>query len=321
VQSASRVGRPQRPVDAGVGPGQELALALRKLREDNGNPTYRAMAERAHYSASALARAASGGTLPSRELVLAYVRACGGDQAEWDQRWAAAAARSGHNGQREPVSAAATARSGHDGEPEPARHDSQAWEHREGTPRRRPRRMAIALAAVSALAAAGVALLLPGQRHPASYSPASPSSPRPTAGNSSSATSVPVRRHGLLVLAADQVADLDTLGGGWGIVTSPGSASDDVWFGSTDHALHGNRNADIAILPVGSAGTFSECALEQDYGVTLDAPRIRPGQLICNITSDNRVALLRIVNVRRAADGTPDQITFDVTVWVPLHKT
>jgi hypothetical protein len=55
--------------------------------------------------------------------------------------------------------------------------------------------------------------------------------------------------------------------------------------------------------------------------VTLAAPRIRQGQLICTITSNNRVALLRIISIRHTASGTPGQVTFDVTVWVPPHKT
>jgi hypothetical protein len=297
-------------VDPGAGPGQQLALALRELREDSGNPTYRAMAERAHYSASALARAASGTAFPSRDLVLAYVRSCGGDQAEWDQRWAAAAAQAGH-----------------DGEPEHAhRPGPPGQEPHGGTPRRRrPRRLAIAVAAAAAVPTltAGI-LLVPGPRHPAPHPPATLPSTSAAAGSSQPADLVPVRRQGLLVLAPGQVADLDTPASrapGWGIVNEPGSAADDIWFSSTDHALHGNQNANIAVLPAGSAATHSACALEQDYGVTLDAPRIRPGQLVCDITSDNRVALLRITGVRHAANGTPDQVTFTVTVWVPPHKT
>lgn len=119
---APRAGRPQQPVDPGGGPVQQLALALRELREDSGNPPYHVMAREAHYSKSALARAASGTALPSRNLALAYVRACGGDQAEWDQRWAAAAAQAGYDGDLEDAvrQDQATARDGHDGEPEPA---------------------------------------------------------------------------------------------------------------------------------------------------------------------------------------------------------
>jgi hypothetical protein len=119
---ARHAGRPQQPVDPGGGPVQQLALALRKLREDSGNPPYHVMATQAHYSRSALARAASGAALPSRNLVLAYVRGCGGDQAEWDQRWAAAAAQAGHDGNLEYADRQdqGTVQAGYDGEPEHA---------------------------------------------------------------------------------------------------------------------------------------------------------------------------------------------------------
>src|SRR5206468_2233796 len=47
---------------------------------------------RAHYSAASLSEAASGRKLPSLAVALAYVRACGGDTAEWEERWRAVAA-------------------------------------------------------------------------------------------------------------------------------------------------------------------------------------------------------------------------------------
>jgi hypothetical protein len=93
MQSMRKAGRPERPLDPGTGPEKELACALRELREKNGSPSYRAMATRAHYSASALARAASGASLPSRDLLLAYVRACGGDEEERARRWDVVAAQ------------------------------------------------------------------------------------------------------------------------------------------------------------------------------------------------------------------------------------
>ncbi|MET9348374.1 WD40 repeat domain-containing protein [Streptomyces termitum] len=45
------------------------------------------MARRAHYSAATLAQAAAGERLPSLPVALAYVRACGGDEAVWEARW------------------------------------------------------------------------------------------------------------------------------------------------------------------------------------------------------------------------------------------
>jgi serine/threonine protein kinase len=60
------------------------------LRSSAGAPSYRLLARKAGYSASALSAAASGAALPSLELTLAYVGACGGDVREWEARWRAA---------------------------------------------------------------------------------------------------------------------------------------------------------------------------------------------------------------------------------------
>ncbi|WP_199930802.1 nSTAND1 domain-containing NTPase [Streptomyces sp. CB02923] len=84
------MGRREKPIDSMAGPVQRFALELRKLRKKAGSPTYREMAKGAGYSNAALARAASGGTLPSLSLTLAYVKACGANLAEWEQRWNAA---------------------------------------------------------------------------------------------------------------------------------------------------------------------------------------------------------------------------------------
>ncbi|MGI5505944.1 hypothetical protein [Lentzea sp. CA-135723] len=65
---------------------------LRKLREKAGTPSYRALASRAHYSAATLSDAAGGKKLPSLAVTLAYAKACGGDEEEWEQRWRAIAA-------------------------------------------------------------------------------------------------------------------------------------------------------------------------------------------------------------------------------------
>ncbi|NOL39596.1 hypothetical protein HPO96_04990 [Kribbella sandramycini] len=74
-------------------PGSEplvgLARDLRKLRQEAGSPTYRELSRRAHYSAAALSEAASGRRLPSLPVTLAFVAACDGDTAEWEQRWRA----------------------------------------------------------------------------------------------------------------------------------------------------------------------------------------------------------------------------------------
>lgn len=86
------MGRPMRPVDPAAGPLQLFATGLRDLRQEAGNPPFRQLARRAHYSATTLSVACSGTALPSLEVTLALVRACGGSEEEWRQRWADAAA-------------------------------------------------------------------------------------------------------------------------------------------------------------------------------------------------------------------------------------
>ncbi|MFI6499237.1 AAA family ATPase [Nonomuraea typhae] len=71
---------------------EAFAFALRQLREDAGRPTYRQLAHRARYSATALQMAARGDRLPSLAVTLAFAEACGGDRQEWEQRWRSAEA-------------------------------------------------------------------------------------------------------------------------------------------------------------------------------------------------------------------------------------
>ncbi|MFC0439678.1 protein kinase [Kutzneria buriramensis] len=84
------MGRREQPVKPG--PLYAFAAGLRELRTATGH-TYRALATKAGYSHSALAAAASGESLPTLDVTLAYVGACGGDQAIWEQRWRKLAAR------------------------------------------------------------------------------------------------------------------------------------------------------------------------------------------------------------------------------------
>ncbi|WUH88939.1 NB-ARC domain-containing protein [Streptomyces sp. NBC_00433] len=65
----------------------EFAAQLRDLRQSAGGPSYRTMARAAHYSAATLARAAGGSALPTLDVALAYVEACGGDSAAWRDQW------------------------------------------------------------------------------------------------------------------------------------------------------------------------------------------------------------------------------------------
>ncbi|MEU0190988.1 hypothetical protein ABZ250_14155 [Streptomyces afghaniensis] len=86
------MGRPERPVDPEAGPVQQFAHELRELRRAAGGPSYRSMARVAGFSMAALAKAASGERLPSLAVLQGYVRACGGDPAEWELRWKGAQA-------------------------------------------------------------------------------------------------------------------------------------------------------------------------------------------------------------------------------------
>ncbi|MFC3453848.1 helix-turn-helix domain-containing protein [Amycolatopsis speibonae] len=74
-------------MDPGDDPLLEFAADLRRLREKAGNPTYRELGRRAHYSAGTLSEAAGGKKMPSLAVTLAYVRACEGPEAEWEARW------------------------------------------------------------------------------------------------------------------------------------------------------------------------------------------------------------------------------------------
>jgi WD40 repeat protein len=79
--------RPERELGPYDGPVRELAEALRALRREAGNPVYRELARRTRYSSTTLSDAAGGWRLPALPVVLAYVEACGGDRAEWQERW------------------------------------------------------------------------------------------------------------------------------------------------------------------------------------------------------------------------------------------
>ncbi|MBR7834115.1 helix-turn-helix domain-containing protein [Actinospica durhamensis] len=79
--------RNPRPIDPGQGPLQAFAVELRNVRQAAGDPTYRAMAVRAGFSATTLSEAASGTRKPSLDVTLAFVEVCGGDPAVWRERW------------------------------------------------------------------------------------------------------------------------------------------------------------------------------------------------------------------------------------------
>lgn len=84
--------RKERPLDGDDGTLLRFAAELRRLRHEAGSPPYRRLAARAHYSVATLSEAAAGRRLPSLDVTLSYVRACGGDTDRWERRWHAAAA-------------------------------------------------------------------------------------------------------------------------------------------------------------------------------------------------------------------------------------
>jgi hypothetical protein len=63
-----------------------FARDLRALRA-KAELDYPEMAERSHYTMKTLASAAGGIRLPTLPVAIAYVRACGADEAEWEERW------------------------------------------------------------------------------------------------------------------------------------------------------------------------------------------------------------------------------------------
>jgi len=65
---------------------EDFARDLRTLRAQAGLD-YPEMAENSHYEMKTLAAAAGGLRLPTLPVAVAYVRACGGNLAEWEDRW------------------------------------------------------------------------------------------------------------------------------------------------------------------------------------------------------------------------------------------
>ena len=76
----------KRPVTDAQTELAEFARDLRELRIKAGLG-YPEMAELSHYTMKTLAAAAGGLNLPTLPVTAAYVRACDGDVAEWEDRW------------------------------------------------------------------------------------------------------------------------------------------------------------------------------------------------------------------------------------------
>jgi hypothetical protein len=80
-------GGPVQPV-ASIAPDNLEAFArdLRALRA-KADLDYPEMAEAAHFEMKTLAAAAAGLRLPTLPVAVAFVRACGGNIGEWEERW------------------------------------------------------------------------------------------------------------------------------------------------------------------------------------------------------------------------------------------
>ena len=65
---------------------ESFARDLRALRA-KAELDYPELAELSHYTMKTLASAAGGLRLPTLPVAMAYVRACGGNVAEWEDRW------------------------------------------------------------------------------------------------------------------------------------------------------------------------------------------------------------------------------------------
>src|SRR4051794_18739152 len=75
----------------GQGRRERFAEELRRLRAEAGNPSFRAMASKSRsVSHATLHEAAKGVRFPSWVTTQAFVEACGGDVAQWRERWTAA---------------------------------------------------------------------------------------------------------------------------------------------------------------------------------------------------------------------------------------
>jgi hypothetical protein len=71
---------------------ESFARDLRALRA-KAELDYPEMAETSHYTMKTLVSAAGGLRLPTLPVAVAYVRACGGNVAEWEERWQKLAAK------------------------------------------------------------------------------------------------------------------------------------------------------------------------------------------------------------------------------------
>jgi len=199
------MGRPDRPLDPGAGPLAAFAAQLRELRAQAGNPTYRTLAEQTHYSATTLSDAAGGRKQPTLPVTLAFVRACGGDEQQWRERWQelTAALSATASEARSPGGAVTPIQTREPHEPAPPPHhetDTSGTGNTQPAPTRRRRGTRARVAAIPLTVAAAVVTAVflrpgpgqptasPGMQHrSASPTPSAPAQPQTGAPPSPSA--------------------------------------------------------------------------------------------------------------------------------------
>ncbi|GAB3979934.1 hypothetical protein GCM10029978_076650 [Actinoallomurus acanthiterrae] len=318
------MGRPERPLDPTQGPLASFAHDLRALRHEAGTPSYRRLAAEAHFSATALSRAASGDMLPSLGVTLAFVAACGGDTREWEARWHAVHAELKDGSEQQGVvaepsmptadpgtapSSEAVLGPGSGGGSVPAAVPGRV------RGRRWPR---IAVAAVIGLAATGgvAAFLVPAG--PTTAHPA-PRAVRQAAADTRDADNKgrlrPVLREGFVRLRVDQIIDFDDPS--WPIAEASKGNPYDLEFTSQQRSLDSIGKDDITVLPPGSHGTRSECGAQENYSEPVTPALDRPGVLFCLITDTRRYVLCRTVAVTRDATGRPADVRLYAVIWEP----
>jgi hypothetical protein len=306
------MGRPELPLDPAGGPLAAFADDLRALRRKAGTPSYRQLAARAHFSATALSRAAAGQALPSLEVTLAFVAACDGDTRAWQARWQAVrteltAAGVDAESQPEP-----------DSELEPG--PDPGIPNVTGGVRVRGRLRVAAAFAVALAVAGGVgAVLRPslvaGHASATRPAPAGAAATRRTHEGDDAGSVRPVLREGSVTLRRNQLVDFDNPS--WPMSSGDDGNPYDLQLTSDQYTLTSIGADDITILPPSSRGTRDECAARNDYSQPVTAPKDHVGTLFCLITDARRYVLCRITGVQHDAAGHPSLVRLHAVVWRP----
>lgn len=66
-----------------------MAARLRRVRRDAGDPSYRTIANKIHYSSTTITRILRGDYVPTWQFVEQFLRVCGVDAAKIDGEWKA----------------------------------------------------------------------------------------------------------------------------------------------------------------------------------------------------------------------------------------